>query len=370
MDEPLRGVRRGRRRGRAQRGPAGRRFLAGQPARIDLRAAGTDRCGVVAGRFFRAELADELAGEPDFRRHAAAAVPLVLLRASVETAAAAPAAPGRANQVNLIGCDERFWDLGGGRPARLPGNREIALNQPLAAQLGVHVGDPVILRLPKPAAIPAESASGRKDGDRRRLAADRRGNPAGRRAGAFLAPRRSARAPQRLRCPGRPCNRASNKPGQANVLLAAGSDANVDPPAGQAEALQRLLRPTPADYGLSIERTADGGFRIASDRMILGPRRNEKYCGRLRDGRSSSPLRSGEGSGVRAGPVDSSSPHPNPLPKGEGTTRALPEGEGTAAAAMVYLANTIAVGDREIPYSTIAATDFISHALDTVNDVR
>ena len=189
---------------------------ARQLAGIDLREAGKDRCGGRAGRFFRAELADELAGEPEFRLHAAAAVPLVLLRASVETAA-----PGRANQVNLIGCDERFWKLGGRAAARLPGNREIAINQPLAEQLGVRVGQPVILRLPKPAAIPAESALGQKTetvaGWRLTVSEILPAEGLGR-----FSLRADQREPRNAYVSLAAVQSRLDKPGQANVLLAAG----------------------------------------------------------------------------------------------------------------------------------------------------
>ncbi len=331
-------------------------LLVGDSLRGSLRALTFQRLGridaaVVAGRFFRAELADELAREPEFRRHAAAAVPLVLLRASVETVA--PDAPARANQVNLIGCDEKFWDLGAGRPARLPGNREIALNRPLAEQLGVHVGQSVILRLSKPAAIPAESALGKKTetiaGWRLTVAEILPAEGLGR-----FSLRADQREPRNAYVSLAAVQSRLDQPGQANVLLAAGRDAAIDPPAEQAAALQRLLHPTPADYGLSIERTPGGAFRIASDRMILAPAAEREIVRALRNGRGG-PLSLRERVRVRAGTATQRSPHPNPLPKGEGA-------DTTAAAALVYLANTIAVGSREIPYSTVAAEDFVLDA--------
>ena len=339
-------------------------LLVGDSLRGSLRALTLQRLGridaaVVAGRFFRAKLADELANAPDFRRHAAAAVPLVLLRASVETAA--PAVPARANQVNLIGGDERFWHLGAGRPARMPGSREIALNRPLAEQLGVRVGEPVILRFSKPAAIPAESAFGQKTetvaGWRLTVAEILPAEGLGR-----FSLRADQHEPRNAYVSLAAVQSQLDKPGQANVLLAAGDDATVDPPAEQAEALQRLLRPTPADYGLSIERTPGGVFRIASDRMILAPAVEGEIVHALRSG-SGSPLSLRERVRVRAGANEQRSPHPNPLPEGEGAGNlASPLREGTIAAALVYLANTIAVGSREIPYSTVAAEDFIRAA--------
>ena len=90
-------------------------LLVGDSMRGSLRRLTLDRLGridevLVADRFFRAKLADELAAEPGFSRRAAAAVPLILLRGSVETAD--PQSPARADQVNLIGSDGRFLELG------------------------------------------------------------------------------------------------------------------------------------------------------------------------------------------------------------------------------------------------------------------
>ena len=55
---------------------------------------------LVANHFFREQLA---AGE---------SAPVILYSASVETVRPAP--PARVGQVNLIACDERFWQLGNG----------------------------------------------------------------------------------------------------------------------------------------------------------------------------------------------------------------------------------------------------------------
>ena len=130
-------------------------LLVGDSMRGSLRHLTLDRLGridecLVSDHFFRAALADELA-----------AAPAILLRASLENTE--PQSSARANRVELIGCDARFWQLGAGGPRQLPGPREIVLNRPLAEQLGVRVGDTVLLRLPRFGAIPADSALGRKD---------------------------------------------------------------------------------------------------------------------------------------------------------------------------------------------------------------
>ena len=61
-----------------------------------------------------------------------------------------------------------------------------------------------------------------------------------------------------------------DQPDRANALLVAGT-ADAAPTAEDNKALQKSLRPTPADYGLLIRRTAGGYVNITCDRMILAP---------------------------------------------------------------------------------------------------
>ncbi|MCX7428303.1 MAG: ABC transporter permease, partial [Planctomycetia bacterium] len=128
-------------------------LLVGDSMRGSLRHLTLDRLGrvdevLVTDQFFRDGLADELARQPEFQQSFADAVPIVLLRASLENPAEGNGGQ-RAGRVNLIGCDERFWQAGDGGPSRLPGRQDIVLNRPLAQQLGVQVGDAVVLRLPR-----------------------------------------------------------------------------------------------------------------------------------------------------------------------------------------------------------------------------
>ena len=134
-------------------------LLVGDSMRGSLRHLTLDRLGrideaLVSEHFFRAALADELAGKRDTAGRSPTAAPVILLTVSVENPH--PQSPRRASRVALVGCDGRFWGLGSGGPRQLPGPHQIALNQPLAERLGVRAGDAVLLRLPRPGAIPAE----------------------------------------------------------------------------------------------------------------------------------------------------------------------------------------------------------------------
>ncbi len=251
-------------------------LLVGDSMRGSLRRLTLDRLGrieevLVADRFFRAKLADELAAEPGFSRCAAAAVPVILLRASLENAD--PQSPARANQVNLIGCDERFWELGaaaGGPPgsACRAGAKSCSTSR-WPSNSACSVGDAVMVHLPKPGAIPAESTLGRTRDDPR-PAADRLGHRPGGRAGALRPAAQPAAAPQCLRFAGGPANATRARPGRANALLVAGSSRRRDSP--RRKTTRRCSgccgRRWPIT-GCRCERTARGYLNLTSDRMIL-----------------------------------------------------------------------------------------------------
>jgi ABC-type lipoprotein release transport system permease subunit len=131
------------------------------------RLAGVDHA-LVTQRFFREALADEIAADPRFTDHFNHMSPVVLLRGSAVHAQKRT----RADHVNILGVDDRFWALaspspfqgadGGERGAGLP-QRVLVINEPLALELGISVGDEVLLRTGKPSAIATETLLGRRD---------------------------------------------------------------------------------------------------------------------------------------------------------------------------------------------------------------
>ncbi len=219
----------------------------------------------MADRFFReAQLADEMAAAAPLQAVSSrpGAVPAILLRASLEKAESQP--PVRANQVNLIGCDERFWQLATAGRGDCPGRDEIVLNEPLAQQLGVAVGD-----CGHPAAAAARGDPGRKPAGPE---AARRSAACGSRSATVLPAEGLGRfglrpaqqlAPQRLRLAGRAAGAARPAgPGQR------------DPGGRPGEAGQTAdgrLSAGLADYGIHVQRTPQGYFNITSDRMLLEP---------------------------------------------------------------------------------------------------
>ena len=217
----------------------------------DLVLAGLGRIDevLVADHFFREELAgDKSSGSP--------AAPVILYSASVETVHPAP--PARVDQVNLIGCDERFWQLGNGAPPAPLKRDEIILNEPVARLLAVKEGDSVMLGLPKTGGIPAESAFGRKrvSVDTMRLKVARVIPAEG--LGRFgLRP--NQRAPRNAYISLAALQTQLKEPGRVNAILR-----QTPPP-------DSPWHPQLADYGIHVEPSPRGYIHVTTERMIFPP---------------------------------------------------------------------------------------------------
>lgn len=291
-------------------------LLVGDSVRGSLRHMVIDRLGrvdqaLVTDRFFRAELATELATSPEFPREFTAALPAIMLQATVE----APGSGRRANQVHVIGADERIWALHSDQPAQRLNGDQIALNESLARELGVDVGDSVILRIPAAAEIPPDSPLGRKTETvrNRRLTVSAIVPMHG--LGQFSlrpnqqSPLNAFVAPITIQQP-------LEQRDRVNAMLVFDSDVQHAAPSEAADKLELALAPQLTDFGLAIEETPQGYFNLTSQRMLLDDAL-----------------------------VDSA-------------VRAFP----SAQVALTYLANTIAAGEREIPYSTVTAINPVSAA--------
>jgi len=122
-------------------------LAVGDSVRHTLRVLALARLGEVdwaldaGNRFFREKLAAETS-------HKAAPILRLLATAARGDGAA------RANGVQVLGVDERFWPLAGpqARPLSL-GTDQVALNERLAAQLRVRAGDEVLLRVERPGVL-------------------------------------------------------------------------------------------------------------------------------------------------------------------------------------------------------------------------
>lgn len=281
-------------------------LLVGDSMRTSLRDTALGRLAnvsqvVVAPRFFREALADDLAAGK------LTPAPAILLRGAVRHAATS----ARVNQVGILGVDDRFWALHGAdaaQVAEMPRESLAILNRALADDLGAAVGDPIILSLGKPQDVSMDTLLGRRDRatTSARLTVSAIIDAAD--LGAFdLNPRQQT--PRNLYVPLATLQRILDQPGRVNTLLA-GTDlaAKVNLP-GLLDA-----RLTPADLGLNFRIDETRGYlAVESDAFLIAPaleaavRRAAEYI---------------------AAPVE-------PV--------------------LAYLANAISADGRSIPYSTVAA---------------
>lgn len=297
-------------------------LLVGDSMRGSLSHLALDRLGrideiLVADRFFRTQLADELTGDRHEDKTISAAVPAIILSASMENTVARQ--PFRANRVELIGCDRRFWQFGTDpTPPPLLKPREIVLNGPLAAKLAVKPGDELILRLPRPGAIPADSALGQKRDTVQSFRLTVSAIIPAEGLGRFgLMP--TQHLPLNAYVALDWLQERLEQPGQANAILVQLQGDGQDRSSSAGSKVQSLLRPTLADLGLNVEKTPLGYFNVTSVRMILDSNAEKEILKTLNLGKSE---------------------------------------EIVVQPAFTYLANTIADGERNIPYSTITAIDF------------
>ncbi len=289
-------------------------LLVGDSVRGSLRDLVLARLGrtdlvVLSSSIFRTGLADEVAADPDFAGRFEAVVPLV-------------AAPGlvvdqesgrQVGQVRVYGVDDRFWRFHGVE-ATGPTADASFVSPALAAELGVSEGASVLVRVQRPTDVPLESLHGRRDDLGRTL----------RTAVARVLPVESlgefsleatqgdvravfvslARLQEEL-----------ETAGQVNALLVASRDGAAGDAAPVLEGLLRA-HATLADVGVEVRALAGPGVvSVGSPSGLLDAAHLGVAEGAIED------------LGLTAHPV------------------------------LTYLANTLRIGDREVPYSLVSAID-------------
>ena len=113
---------------------------------------------ITSENFFREELAGELASKPDFQSSFAEAAPLIALDGVVSHETSGR----RASGVLVYGVDARFWLFNRRREPPLE-SREVLLSPSLVAEFGAATGDSLLVRVPKPSAVPVDSLHSDKD---------------------------------------------------------------------------------------------------------------------------------------------------------------------------------------------------------------
>ena len=115
---------------------------------VKARLGTTQLALVPQDRYFRDKLSDELAEELS-----AEAAPVLRLPGLIANSDGTR----RANRVEVLGADRRFFSIGAGQnPFGDDRTEGLVLNEPLAARLGVGVGDEVVLRIEKPSLMPRD----------------------------------------------------------------------------------------------------------------------------------------------------------------------------------------------------------------------
>jgi ABC-type antimicrobial peptide transport system permease subunit len=284
-------------------------LVVGDSVRASLVRTALQRLGrathaVESTRFFREDLSADVAAQPGI----ATACPIVAL----DGVATHASSGRRASDVLVYGVDDRYWAFHGVEPAPLRDGREALLSEALAAELGAAAGDAILLRLPAAADIPGSSLFGRRDDPSRALRLTVTGVRTRSELGELsLRPRSSpvkaAFVP--LGTLQRPLGRA----GRANVVLVASQD-----PDARAEALAPALAEasTLDDLALRLRTLPDAGA------LQL-----ETAGGLIDDALARRAAEIAGTRGFRASPT------------------------------LVYLANTLSAGSREVPYSLVAALD-------------
>lgn len=132
--------------------------VRGSLADLVRQRLGSTDLALVSPQFFREQLAADLSADSRFAATFRAAVPLVVASAVVTEQESGR----RAGKVRVYGVDDRFWRFHGLSPVAL-GTREAALSPALAREVGARPGAAVLVRVERPSDIPLESLHSRKD---------------------------------------------------------------------------------------------------------------------------------------------------------------------------------------------------------------
>lgn len=293
-------------------------LLVGDSVRGSLADAALARLGrtthaVESTGFFRAALVSDLEVSPGFAEAFEATVPVVALPGIATHAESGR----RAGDVQVYGVDERFWQLQGLPAPPLGDTRRALLSGPLARELGAGADDAVVLRLDAIADIPGSSLFGRRDDPARGLRVRVAGILEHDGLGEFsLRPR--AHGVRAAFVPLETLQRAAGQPDAANAVLAVAM-----PGASATEAIESALVEalTLEDLGVAV--------RALPNRQAL----QIETASRLIDDRLAQ------------------------IASGVARSHGF-----EVAQVLVYLANTLRAGERQIPYSIVAGLDEASFA--------
>ena len=281
--------------------------VRGSLADTALARLGRTTHAVESTGFFRDALAAEVESEPRFTASFDAAAPILALR-GVATHATSRR---RAGDVLVYGVDERFWAFHGLETPEL-GAREALVSGPLAEELAAGEGDAVIVRLHAASDVSGSTLFGRRDEPAQGMRLTVKGVRTRDELGE-LALRPRAGGVRAVYVPLGTLQRAVDQVDHANVLLLAAKQ--QDTPATELEA---ALSEAVAleDLGLRLRvRPEAGALQLDTTKTLVD------------DGLAETAAAVAARQGLKVSEI------------------------------FVYLANAIRVGEREVPYSLVAALD-------------
>jgi ABC-type antimicrobial peptide transport system permease subunit len=288
-------------------------LLVGDSVRASLRDLALARLGqadfvITASGFFREQLAADLQSHDQFAANFHGACPIIALEGAVTR----DENNARAGGVQVYGVDDRFWKFHGAK-VQTPEGNDVLISQSLAQELGAKSGETIVLRIEKPSAIPVESLHGRKDqlGATVRFTV-REALPLASLGEFSLRPQQGA--VRAIFVPLGKLQRNLEQDGKANVMLLSAKSATGEP----AQIATQILKDkfTLADLGLKLRLLEEQKtISLETDSAVITDVLAEKA--KVVAGKSS----------LRATEI------------------------------LTYLANTIQLGEREIPYSLVTALD-------------
>jgi putative ABC transport system permease protein len=223
-----------------------------------MRLGETHQAMQLRGRFFDADLATRL--------EAAAYVPVtpVLVLRGVVLAAQPDGDTVQVNHVQVVGVDSRFWRLAPGASYALDRDT-VAVNQKLAAQLGIAEGAEISVRVGKPSLMPHDAPlASRKDALTRRGTFTVGHVVSDDHLGRFSLAANQV-APHNVFVDIGWLQDAIDLPGRANTMLVGALSAS----AGEVSAaVKQVWRPE--DMGLTLRRRG-ATLQLESDRIFIEP---------------------------------------------------------------------------------------------------
>ncbi|MEK7833713.1 MAG: ABC transporter permease, partial [Acidobacteriota bacterium] len=286
-------------------------LLVGDSVRASLQDLALSRLGktdllVASTGLFREQLADDLKSHQQFAASFNDACPLI----AIEGVVTHSDSNARAGGVAVYGVDERFWKFHGSNIAPPEGN-DLVASAALASELNAKPGDTLMLRIEKPSAIAVESLHSRKEdlGRTVRLTL-REALPQGSIGEFSLRPQQGA--VRAIFLPLEKLQRNLEQDDKANaILLSAKSGTSW-------QLVPQLIKDkfTLADLGLKLRLLNDAqAISLESDSAVLGDTMADKA---------------------------------------KAATEAL---KLKSESFLTYLANSIRVGDKEVPYSLVTAIE-------------